>query len=100
MSGPRAPHWLRHKPQRTPLKFEGPVMHAPVVVDGDVNAEWPTIHGDFIGGAYRNLVTLVAGIAHGRQIARTMRVAGISDLFRIGGERLPNLIGLCSSNKI
>jgi hypothetical protein len=24
MSGPRAPHWLRHKPQRTPLKFEGP----------------------------------------------------------------------------
>jgi hypothetical protein len=25
MSGPRAPHWLRHKPQRTPLKFEGPL---------------------------------------------------------------------------
>src|SRR4051794_37979776 len=25
MSGPRAPHQLRHKPQRTPLKFEGRV---------------------------------------------------------------------------
>ena len=24
MSGPRAPHSLRHKPQSTPLKFEGP----------------------------------------------------------------------------
>jgi hypothetical protein len=24
MSGPRAPHQLRHKPQHTPLKFEGP----------------------------------------------------------------------------
>src|SRR5215217_5711408 len=25
MSGPRAPHPLRHEPQRTPLKFEEPV---------------------------------------------------------------------------
>jgi transposase len=26
MSGPRAPHPLRHEPQRTPLKFEEPLM--------------------------------------------------------------------------
>ena len=28
MSGPRAPHSLRHKPQSTPLKFEESVMAA------------------------------------------------------------------------
>ena len=27
MSGPRAPHSLRHEPQSTPLKFEEPVTH-------------------------------------------------------------------------
>jgi hypothetical protein len=27
MSGPRAPHSLRHEPQSTPLKFEEPVNH-------------------------------------------------------------------------
>jgi hypothetical protein len=27
MSGPRAPHPLRHEPQRTPLKFEEPYWH-------------------------------------------------------------------------
>jgi hypothetical protein len=26
MSGPRAPHSLRHEPQSTPLKFEEPVL--------------------------------------------------------------------------
>ena len=26
MSGPRAPHSLRHEPQSTPLKFEEPYM--------------------------------------------------------------------------
>jgi hypothetical protein len=63
---------------------ESVVMHSPVVVDGDVNGEWLTIHGNFICGTHRNLVTLVACIAHGRQIARTMRVAGTDDLFRAG----------------
>ena len=28
MSGPRAPHSLRHEPQSTPLKFEEPVIGA------------------------------------------------------------------------
>jgi hypothetical protein len=76
------------------------VMHSPVVVDGDVNGEWLTIHGNFIGGTHRYLLTLVAGIAHGRQIARAVRAAGTGDLFGVGSERLPNLLGLCRSNKI
>jgi hypothetical protein len=29
MSGPRAPHSLRHEPQSTPLKFEEPVNFSP-----------------------------------------------------------------------
>lgn len=40
------------------------VMHPRAVVDGHVNGEWATIHGNFICGTHRNLVTLVAGIAH------------------------------------
>jgi hypothetical protein len=27
MSGPRAPHSLRHEPQTTPLKFEEPAIY-------------------------------------------------------------------------
>jgi hypothetical protein len=33
MSGPRAPHSLRHEPQSTPLKFEEPLMADTIFVE-------------------------------------------------------------------
>jgi hypothetical protein len=44
MSGPRAPHPLRHEPQRTPLKFEEPIKAVYAFADesGAAGVYWLT----------------------------------------------------------
>jgi hypothetical protein len=58
MSGPRAPHSLRHEPQTTPLKFEEPLYEAELAVhNGDAaprRALWSRNEPVSVLGALRN----------------------------------------------
>jgi hypothetical protein len=63
MSGPRAPHSLRHEPQSTPLKFEEPGTHG----------GWR--RGAFVDDLPLANVTFLNGLAHWAKSGLTARRA-------------------------